>query len=358
MELRVCGTTGLKLSALGLGCWEFGGGEYWGESDQQNVTAIVHKAVELGINYFDTAELYNDGRSEEFLGRAFKGLPRDSFVVGSKIWPANMQPSTLREHCEASLRRLDLDYLDLYMIHWPLTPRTYPMFANTAKTGVGSGNEIASEMPTLDEAVGTLLALQEEDKIRHLGVSNYGVERLQEIQQVGGTYAVNQVIYNALTRAAEDEVLPYCQQQGIGVIAYMVLMQGLLTDKYTSLDEIPDWYTRTRHFAAQRNPKSRHGGRGAEPELVQALNDLRTIAQDYGCSLADLALHWAVAAPGMTCALVGTQKVERLIHNVKTLETPLPAEVYERIARITQPLKDALGPGLDVFESVERDRTR
>lgn len=360
MELRTCGTTGLKLSALGLGCWQFGGGDYWGESEQGNVTNIVHKAVDLGVNYFDTAEMYNEGRSEEFLGKALKDVPRDKVVVGSKIWPTNMRPQTLREHCEASLKRLNMDYMDIYMIHWPLNPRTYSLFADTSKTGVGGGDEQSQslEVPVLEDAVAILVQLQQEGKIRYLGLSNYGVERLKEIQQIGGTYAVNQLIYNLVTRAAEIEILPYCEQKGVGVIAYMVLMQGLLTDKYTTLDGLQDWYTRTRHFDSTRNPKSRHGGPGAEAELVQALQEIRVIAKECGYTTADIALKWAVAAQGLTCALVGTQNLHRLENNVKILEPPLSQELIDRLNRMSQPLKEKLGPGLDIFDSLEHDRTR
>ena len=358
MELRTCRASGLKLSVLGLGCWEFGGGAYWGESDQKNVTNIVHKAVDLGINYFDNAELYNEGRSEEFLGKALKGIAREKVVIGSKIWPTNMHPQVLREHCEASLRRLDMDYLDLYMIHWPLALHSYPMFADTTKTGVDDEHGELAAMPALDEAVECLAQLQREGKIRYLGLSNYGVERMKEIRAFGADFAVNQLVYNLLTRAAEIEVLPYCEQVGTGVIAYMVLMQGLLTDRYAGLDDIPDWYTRTRHFDSKRNPKNRHGEAGFESEVEQVLLELRAIARECGYSSADLALKWAVAARGITCALMGTQNLQRLEHNALAIQEALPAEILERLNVISQSLKEKLGPSLDVFESVENDRTR
>jgi myo-inositol catabolism protein IolS len=358
MELRACGTTGLQLSALGLGCWQFGGGAYWGESDQQTVTTLVHTAVDSGLTYFDTAEMYNEGRSEEFLGKALKGIPRDRVVVGSKVWPTNMHPTTLREHCEASLKRLDMDYVDIYMLHWPLNPRTYPLFADTSRTGLSGTGDNTLDAPLLEDVVAMLLQLQQEGKIRHLGLSNYGTERLREIQQIGGTYVVNQIIYNLITRAAEIEVLPFCQQAGIGTIAYLVLMQGILTDKYATLDDIPDWYIRTRHFSSQRTPKSRHGGPGAEAELIQALQGIRSLAAECDCTTAELALKWTVANPDLTCALAGTQNIERLKANIEAVEAPLSADVLERLNTITQPLKEKLGPGLDLFESVENDRTR
>jgi aryl-alcohol dehydrogenase-like predicted oxidoreductase len=310
------------------------------------------------MTYFDVAELYNEGRSEEFLGKALKGIPRDRVIVGSKVWPTNMHPASLRKHCEASLTRLDMDYVDIYMLHWPLHPRTYPIFADTTKAGLSGTHDTALDIPLLEDVVDTLLPLQQSGKIRYLAVSNHGVERLQEIQQIGGAYVVNQVIYNLITRAAEMDLFPFCQQAGIGTIAYMVLMQGLLTDKYDTLDEIPDWYARTRHFDSQRTPKTRHGGPGAEPELVQALQEIRALAAECGCTTADLALKWTVANPAITCALVGTQNMTRLKANIAAVEEPLSADVIERLNTITLPLKEKLGPGLDVFESVENDRTR
>ena len=118
MEKRICQKTGLELSVLGLGCWAFGGNEsdYWGEQSQKEVDHIVGAAIDLGITYFDTAELYNDGRSEESLGKAIKGIDRESIVIGSKILPNHLYPGDVEKHCLASLKRLDTDYLDLYMI--------------------------------------------------------------------------------------------------------------------------------------------------------------------------------------------------------------------------------------------------
>ncbi|PIE36215.1 hypothetical protein CSA56_00945 [candidate division KSB3 bacterium] len=348
MELRSCGTSGLELSALGLGCWAFGGGDYWGESDQENVTKLIHCAVEGGMNYFDTAEMYNDGRSEEFLGKAIKGIPRDQLMIGTKIWPTYLYSDTLVEHCEASLKRLGTDYMDIYMIHWPIGPRT-----------VGSDDkEAQGGLPSLEKAVALLQKLQQQGKVRHVGVSNFGVSKFDEILEYGGEYAVNQLIYNPLTRAAEMEILPYCQQHGVGVIAYMVLLQSLLTDRYSSFDEIPEQYARIRHFSSKRTSLCRHGEEGAEVETMQTLTDIRTIAKECGMSTAALALKWTVANPAITCTLVGTQSISRLEMNLKAVEEPLPPDVVERVNVATAALKEKLGPSLDVFESVENDRTR
>ena len=171
MKKRTCGKSEFDLSILGLGCWQFGGGEYWGDSDQKNVTNLVHCAVDLGINYFDTAEMYNDGRSEEFLGKAFQGIPRDKIIVGSKVWPSNMHTSVLHGHLHASLKRLNMDYVDIYMLHWPLTERTYPMFIDKSKLKfVYEGQQNVTSSPVLEDTVAALMQLQKDGKIRHLGV--------------------------------------------------------------------------------------------------------------------------------------------------------------------------------------------
>ena len=357
LERRPCGSSGPELSVLGLGCWQFGGGDYWGDSNQENVNVVVQTALDAGINYFDTAEMYNDGRSEVFLGKALKGADRDRVVVGTKVWPTHLHPQTLRTHCEASLQRLDMDTIDIYMIHWPCHARTYPLFVDSAVMGVTLASGKA-DTPSLPEAVEMLLTLQAEGKIRHLGVSNHGVERFEEIRQLGGEYVVNQLGYNLASRGAEYEILPHCEKTGTGVIAYMVLLQGLLTDRYASLDEVPDWYTRTRHFRADRSPKTRHGEAGAEAQLLEALEGLRALAAECGSTLADLALQWAIAGTGITCALIGTQSSDRLQRAVQAAGHTLAPEVLRHLDTLTLPLKEHLGPSLDIFEGVANDRTR
>ena len=119
MEKRRCGKSGIDISSLGIGCWSFGGGDYWGPQDQRDVNAVIQTALDCGINYFDTAEVYNDGHSEESLGKALMGR-RHEAVIGTKVSPENTKLSVLRKHCEASLRRLQTDYIDIYMVHWPI----------------------------------------------------------------------------------------------------------------------------------------------------------------------------------------------------------------------------------------------
>jgi aryl-alcohol dehydrogenase-like predicted oxidoreductase len=236
------------------------------------------------------------------------------------------------------------------MIHWPIHPHAIRHHTDD--------EDLINNPPSLEEAVHTLLRLQEEGKIRFLGVSNFGVTKLDEILRVGGEYVANQLGYSLLTRAAEMEILPYCRQKGVGVIVYMVLMQGLLADRWRSFDEIPEWQKRTRHFNCQRTPLCRHGEEGAEEETLQALDGIRSIATECGMAMSELALNWAVANQGVSCVLVGTQNVKRLEANVNGLARPLPPDVIEKLNLATEPLKQKLGPCLDLFESAQNDRTR
>src|SRR5262245_52574244 len=127
-ETRKCGDTDLKLPTLGIGCWSFGGGDYWGPQQQSDVETVVRRAIECGCNFFDTAEADNKGESETSLGRALKGFSRDKVLLATKISPSHTAPEALVRHCEASLCRLQTDYIDLYMVHWPITAHSIRHF--------------------------------------------------------------------------------------------------------------------------------------------------------------------------------------------------------------------------------------
>jgi aryl-alcohol dehydrogenase-like predicted oxidoreductase len=342
MELRQCGRTNLRLSAIGLGCWAFGGGDYWGKQSQEDVNRVVRRAVELGINYFDNAELYNDGQSERSLGEAIRGLDRDKLVLGSKIAPANTEPATLVQHCEASLSRLGVESIDLYMVHWPILPQ--------------SADE---NCPSAPAAFETLIKLQRQGKVRFIGVSNFGMEVLDEARASGAQIAVNQLPYSLLSRAIEAEILPYCREAGVGVIGYMALMQGILSGAFSSLDDVPSQRRRTRHFSpAASGGMSRHGEAGAEAETKGALAAIRAIAAEHGMTMPHVAVGWAMATPGMTSVLVGARNERQLEANLLAAERPLPIEVIEKLNRATEPLKQALGPSFDYWENSSKDRTR
>jgi len=348
MELRRCGNTELLLSKLGAGCWAFGGGDYWGEQNQRDVNRVVRRAVELGINYFDTAEAYNNGRSEKALGEAIRGIPRDGVLIGTKISPCNTKPDVLKKHCTDSLNRLQTDYIDLYMVHWPISPQSIQHFTNDYS--------LINNPPELDDAFFTLNKLKEQGKIRYIGVSNFGLERLNEAREFADI-VVNELPYSLLARAIEHEILPYSKQNKIGVIGYMTLLQGILADIYPTLEDVPKWQRRTRHFSADNNHLTRHGEAGAEQETNEALEGIRIIMQEVGISMPAIAIKWALAQENLTCALVGARTVEELEENVKAANEPLDPLIVEELNAVTFPLKEKLGKSFDYYESVENDRT-
>lgn len=347
VETRACGTSGLRLPVVGLGCWAFGGGEYWGAQSQDDVDQVVHAALDLGITYFDSAEAYNGGASETSLGLALRGR-RDRALVGTKVNPSHAEPATLRAHCEASLRRLGTDWIDLYMVHWPLNPSAIRHFTDDAA--------LIARPPALGPALETLETLKREGKLRHWGVSNFGVRQLEEVAALGFRPAADELAYNLLMRGIEAEVLPWCRAHGVGVLGYSALMQGLLSGKFTSIDELPPARTRTRHFAGTRKG-SRHGGPGVEPEVLAAVQEISTVAAERGVAMGDLAIAWAVANPAVTCTIVGCRNRRQLEENVRALSTVLPPEVKTRLDRATDTVLSRLGPHIDYYQSVEESRS-
>lgn len=348
MERRRCPNSDLTLPALGAGCWAFGGGEYWGEQSQKDVDEVVNRSLDLGINYFDTAEVYNKGASEASLGMALEGR-RGEAIIGSKISPSNCHPGVLREHCDASLGRLRTDYIDLYMVHWPIHPHSIRHFTDD--------EAIIKNPPAVEDAFETLTKLREEGKIRHIGVSNFGVDRLKEAQAICPDIVVDELPYSLLTRATGLEILPHCERTGVGVVGYMTLLQGLLADIYPTLDDVPPWQRRTRHFNCKRCELTRHGEDGAEDETNQALADIRSICAETGMTMPEIAVKWAVANKALTCVLVGARNIKELEANVKAVAEPLPGEIVEKLNKATDALLARLGPGFDYYENTADDRT-
>ncbi len=328
---RTCGNSSIAFPVLGVGCWSFGGGDYWGPQDRKDVDAVVGLALEHGVNFFDTAEAYNDGRSEEALGLALKGR-RQQAMIGTKVSPANTQPAVLRQRCEASLRRLQTDVIDVYMVHWPIPT------------------------PSVADAFGALQDLQAEGKIRSVGVSNFGVRQLEQALVTGCRIDLDQLCYNLLSRAIEIELLPYCSQHHLGILAYMPLLQGLLTGKFYSADELPSVRTRTRHFRPDR-PGSRHAEPGAEPETFATVQGIREIAQELTVPMAQVALSWILSRPEITCIIAGIRTPEQLEQNLVGVEYKLPPAAAAKLDRLTQPLRDKLGPAPDYFQSNQDSRT-
>lgn len=347
MQLRQCGKYNLRLPVLGMGCWAYGGGEYWGAQNQGDVDEVVRYAVDQGCCFFDTAEAYNRGASETSLGLALKGVPRDRVIIGTKISPSNVEPKKLVEHCEASLRRLQTDYVDLYMVHWPITPHSIRHFTTES-----------IPTPSVPAAFDTLERLRQAGKIRYIGVSNFGVTKLSEALATGTEIVINELPYSLLTRAIELEVLPFCRDHGIGVLGYMSLMQGVLAEIYLTLADVPVWQRRTRHFDSRRTPECRHGLPGAQTETNEALAAIRAIAKSCGLTMPNIALKWAFAGKGITSSLCGSRNVRELRLNIQAASEPLSPQIIEQLGRATQPLLEKLGASFDYYENPANDRTK
>jgi len=305
----------LNMSRIGIGCWAFGGGAYWGEQSQKDAEAVVRTAIDLGLNVFDTARMYNEGASEVSLGKALKGIRNEAFII-SKVSPAKAYYKTLKEECENSLRSLDTDYIDAYMIHWPVSSMSVRHFTDDPL--------IIGNPPQNEEAFGALSDLKQEGKIRHIGISNYGVRQMREALAVCPYIAINELPYNIISRAIETEIMPFCIEHGIAVISSMTLQQGILTGAYRTAADVPPHQAHSRHFKHERGKgTSRHGGDGAEEEVFDVVSCLREIADELNISMSQLSIAWVLSNPGISSALVGSRNERELVENIMAMHIDL-----------------------------------
>lgn len=347
MKYSAVGKSGLKISALGLGCWKAGGGKYWGEFSQKETDAVVSCALDGGVTYFDTAEVYNDGASETALGISLRSK-RSRAVIGSKVSTSHARPDLLRRSCEASLGRLGTDYIDLYMLHWPLNRISAAHF--------GGDKSAAAELPAVSDVFGTLCDLRSEGKIREIGLSNHGTQQMSEVLPFAGP-AVNELPYNLLCRAIESGIMPFCREKNIAVIGYMALMQGILTDKYKTIGEIPPPQAHSRHFRQERGGDfSRHGEEGAEAETELLLDGLRRISLETGIPQSVLAFSWTLREGTVASSLTGSGSAENLLMNIRAADTVLPGDILSELDRLSRPVWDRLGNSADYYENRARSR--
>ena len=244
MEYRQLGQTGLNVSVVALGCWALAGDNTWGHQEVSESIATVHAALDCGVTFFDTAEVYGDGRSEELLGQALEGRRQDA-VIASKFHSGRTAPEDIAEACEASLKRLRTDVIDYYQVHWP--NRSVP----------------------LADVIEATLRLKESGKIRALGVCNFSRADLEACGADAALHA-NQLPYSLLWRAVEFDLMAACRERNMGILPYSPLQQGLLTGKFACADEVPEGRARTRHFSGDR-PQTRHGEAGCEAETFAAI---------------------------------------------------------------------------------------
>lgn len=323
--------TDITVSVVAMGCWALSGDNTWGPQDEQDSVAAVHAALDQGVTFFDTAELYGDGLSEQVLGKALKGR-RHSVVVASKFNCEHSRREEIRQACERSLTRLQTDYLDLYQIHWR-----------------------NREVP-LEETWETLQELKQEGKVRAVGVCNFGPNDLNDLLKLGRP-VTNQLPYSLLFRAIEFEIVPKCKAEGIGILCYSPLAIGLLTGKFRSPDDVPPGRARTRHFSSSRK-LTRHGEPGCEKETWEAMAEIERTADELGCSVVQLALAWLLHRPGVTSVLAGIRNAEQAEANAQAAELELAPSVLERLDHATAKLKQVLGPNPDMWETAERSRFR
>jgi len=343
MHMRTLGGSGIPVSPLAVGCWSFGGGAYWGEQSQHSVDAIVASALERSVNLFDTAAMYNDGNSEISLGIALKGK-RDKAVICSKLGPHVAYRDEMIRQCEMSLKRLQTDYLDCYMLHWPINPVSIKHFT--------SDERIIAHPPTAQEAFEAFETLKRDGKIRAVGISNFGVLQMEEALQTGVTVDVNEMPYNIFTRAIEYEILPYCMKKEIGVICSMALQQGILAGAFKRAEDIPHNQAHSRHFHHERGMgTSRHSSAGVESEMFAALDQLKEIAASHNISMAQLAIAWLLHRPGIAAVLAGSRTISELTDNLKALDVSLGKDVILHIDRISEIIKTKMGANPDLYES-------
>ena len=327
MNLKPLGSSDLRVAPVILGTWALGGW-LWGGTAKNRPMQAIHAGFDAGVNCIDTAPVYGFGLSEELVGRAIKGR-RSEVVVATKcglVWDdrpgttdffdtadADGNPLTVKRclrkesiirECEESLARLQVDEIDLYQCHWP-----------------------QDETP-IDETMEALISLRDAGKIRAFGVSNYSADQLQACLH-DAAIASCQPKYSLLSREIEITVLPLCRERNIGVIAYSPMEMGLLAGKITEDQEFPEGDTRRDRPWFQ--PQKRR-------EVLDALATVKPIADAHNATLAQMAIAWILAQPGITGAIVGARNAEQARSNAAAGELVLSSETVQQIREIFEPL--------------------
>jgi len=285
------GKTGLEITRVGFGAWALGGADYdwgWGAQDDEDSIAAIHHALELGINWIDTAAQYGFGHSEEVVGRALEGLPERPYVFtkgGQPEGPGrttlqSLERDSLRRELEGSLSRLRLEAIDLYQIHWPIPDEE------------------------IEEGWSMLAELKDEGLVHHIGVSNFDVEQLRRIQSIAPVETL-QPPYSLVSRDVEDEILPFAEQEGIGVIVYSPMASGLLSGAMT----------RERIASLPENDWRKKSERFQEPQLsahLALVELLRSVADRHGTTPGAVAVAWTLLNPAVDAAIVGFRRPDQV----------------------------------------------
>ena len=327
----------IRIPPITVGTWSFGGSEddYWGTQNQSDTNELVREAVELNIGCFDTAEMYNSGRSETALGDILSkdGLRERSFIIG-KIPPDACHPGEVEKRLNTTLQRLQSDYIDVYMVHWPFKSATC----------------WKGDMPTAKTAFAELAKLQKSGKIKHIAVSNFGPKQMTEALGCGVQISFAELPYATFMRAIEFEVIDICKKHEIKILAYSPLMQGLLTGKYDSADEMPFLRTRTRHFNGSRQ-SSRHNTAGCEDQLFRGIQQLKMISERENLSLSTLCLRWVLSKPQVISVVTGCRNIQQLQENYSSCSEKLSDSLVMEIDSITEEVKTLMGPFTDYYSA-------
>jgi aryl-alcohol dehydrogenase-like predicted oxidoreductase len=316
MDYRMLGRTGLKVSPFCLGAMMFGG---WGNPDHEDSVRIIHRALEAGVNFVDTADVYSGGESEEIVAKALVGR-RDDVVLATKVHGAmgsdpNRQGNSRRwimRACEDSLRRLGTDWIDLYQIHRP------------------------DPFTDIDETLGALSDLVQAGKVRYVGSSTFPAHAIVEAQWVADRrsrerFVSEQPPYSLLVRGIEADVLPVCQHQGMGVIPWSPLAGGWLSGRYRMDQEVP------KSTRASRLPGRFDMTLPENRRKLEAVEQLAQLADEAGLSLVHLALAFVLEHPAVTAAIIGPRTMEHLEDQLAAVDVKLDADLLDRIDQIVPP---------------------
>jgi aryl-alcohol dehydrogenase-like predicted oxidoreductase len=304
-ETRTLGNSDLQLTAIGFGAWAIGGGNWefaWGAQDDNESVTTIDRALDLGINWIDTAAIYGLGHSEEIVAKALKNSSKKPYVFTkcSMRWHEDrsiyrsLKKDSVREEVENSLRRLQVDVIDLYQIHWP-NPES-----------------------EIEEGWESLAKLKEEGKVRYIGVSNFNVEQMKRVQKIAPITSL-QPPYSLLNRNVEAEILPFCKANNIGVINYSPMASGLLTGKMTAdrIQNLPadDWRKRSPQFQEPRLSRN-----------LRLVEVLRGIGEKHGIEPGVVAVAWTLRQPAVTAAIVGARRPEQVDGTIKAAAFRLSPE--------------------------------
>jgi aryl-alcohol dehydrogenase-like predicted oxidoreductase len=300
----------MEITRIGFGSWAIGGGGWraaWGPQDDDEAVGAIRRAVELGMNWIDTAAVYGLGHSEKLVARALKGVSDRPYVFTkcSQVWDEsgnisnNLKQDSVKRECEESLSRLQVEAIDLYQIHWPRPDED------------------------IEEGWEAMAELKEEGKVRHIGVSNFDVEQMERIREIAPVETL-QPPYNMLKRGIEDEILPYCQENDIGVIAYSPMRSGLLTGKMSPerVANLPadDWRRNSSDFQEPRLSRNL--------ELVSLLEE---IGVEHGRSPGEVAIAWTLRHQAVTAAIVGGRRPDQVDGIIGAAELRLSEDELDRI---------------------------